>query len=265
MSAEIANEWLRLEVNPRVGASPAAFQAKIQGEWLDILRPTPRPLPEKSSLYSSFTLAPYSNRIRAARFVFAGHQYRLKANTPQGNAQHGDVRNRPWQVHYPHENALECTFDGRDFSDLNWPWPFTMRVVYSLRANRFTTELELTNVSASPMPAGFGLHPYFVRRLSGSIGDAVLGFHADGVYLTDESLIPTEGMRPIPPELDFSPARSLGDQPVDAVFGGWDGRAVLEWPGSGVRLRLEADPVFSHLTARWPWSRSAPAPTRPGN
>lgn len=260
MLAKIENETLRLEVNPGVGASPAAFQAKIQGEWADILRPTPRPLPQKSSLYSSFILAPYSNRIRAAKFVFAGREYRLEANTPQGNAQHGDVRNRPWQVHYPQANTLECTFDSRDFSDLNWPWPFTMRVVYSLREHRFATELELTNTGDSPMPAGFGLHPYFVRRLPDSIGDAVLDFHADGVYQTDESLIPTEGMKPIPTELDFSEARSLGSQQVDAVFGGWDGRAVLEWPGANVRLvmealstrsdegeRLEADPVFGHL------------------
>ncbi|HEU4743233.1 MAG TPA: aldose 1-epimerase [Meiothermus sp.] len=256
MLAKIENEALRLEVNPGLGASPAAFQAKIQGEWADILRPTPRPLPEKSSLYSSFILAPYSNRIRAAKFGFAGQEYQLEANTPQGNAQHGDVRNRPWQVHYPEANTLECTFDSRDFTDLNWPWPFTMRVVYSLREHRFATELELTNTGDSPMPAGFGLHPYFVRRLPGSIRDAVLDFHADGVYLTDESLIPTDGMKPIPPELDFSQAQSLEGQQVDAVFGGWDGRVVLEWPGANVRLVMETsfrgdsrvvDPVFGHL------------------
>ncbi|RIH81811.1 hypothetical protein Mrose_03529 [Calidithermus roseus] len=31
------------------------------------------------------------------------------------------------------------------------------------------------------------------------------------------------------------------------MFGGWEGALRLEWPHSGVRVELEADPIFSHL------------------
>jgi aldose 1-epimerase len=237
---------LRLEVNPEVGASVAAFEARLGGGWVPVMRPTPRPLPDKSSPYSSFTLAPYSNRIRGARFGFAGREYRLRPNTPEGNAQHGDVRNRPWQVEQPNPDTLLCSFESGWFEDVNWPWAFRLLKTYRLEGNLLDTVLELTNASDGPMPAGFGLHPYFVWRLPGS-QDVELQFGAKGYYRTDEGLIPEGPMGAVPAELDFSRRRALGDQKVNGVYGGWDGQAVLEWPGSGVRLRLEADPVFSHL------------------
>ncbi|WP_299430716.1 aldose 1-epimerase [uncultured Meiothermus sp.] len=238
----IETEQLRLEIAPQVGASIVAFEVKRGGERVPIMRPTPPPLPEKSSNYSSFILAPYSNRIRAARFEFEGYTYQLEPNTPEGNTQHGDVRGRPWQVFYGASSAAG-TFDSRFFEDVNWPWPFSLAVLYRLEGHTLETTLELVNQGQSPMPAGFGLHPYFVR----SLGEAVMQFGARGFYQTDASFIPHEGMQPIPGELDFSWARPVGTQPLNHVYGGWDGRAVLEWAGSNLRLLLEADPVFEHL------------------
>lgn len=238
----IENERLRLEIAPQVGASVAAFAVKQGEKWVPIMRPTPRPLPEKPSSYSSFTLAPYSNRIRAARFEFEGHTYQLKPNTPEGNAQHGDVRGRPWQVFHETSSAA-CTFDSRFFEDVNWPWPFSLAVLYRLEGNTLETTLELVNQGQSPMPAGFGLHPYFVRNL----GEAILEFSARGYYPTDASFIPRTGMQPIPAELDFSRARRVGAQPLNHVYGGWGGKAMLEWAGSHLKLLLEADPIFEHL------------------
>ena len=55
--------------------------------------------------------------------------------------------------------------------------------------------------------------------------------------------IPAE---PIAPIQDFSHGRPLGDQDFDTCFAGWDGRATISWPGSGVRahvgVRLDAGP-----------------------
>ncbi|WP_337869975.1 aldose 1-epimerase [Meiothermus sp.] len=238
----IENEWLRLKIVPQVGASIAAFEVRRGREWVPIMRPTPQPLPDKPSSYSSFTLAPFSNRIKAARFEFEGYTYQLEPNTPEGNAQHGDVRSRPWQVFHG-TNSAACTFDSRFFEDVNWPWPFSLAMLYRLEGSTLETTLELVNQGQSPMPAGFGLHPYFVRNL----GEAVLQFGASGYYPTDAGLIPNEDMQPIPDELDFSSARPVGSQPLNLVYGGWDGRAVLEWVGSHLQLLLEADPVFEHL------------------
>lgn len=245
----IENAFWQLEIAPQIGASVVNLRGRVGGGFQPIMRPTPHAALEKrsSSALSSFILAPFSNRIRGAKFAFEGREYQLKTTTPDGNTQHGDVRNRPWTLVRHDPETLEGWFDSRAHPDFNFPWAITVNVVYELEGNTFETRLEMRNVSKDPMPAGFGLHPYFVRTLGGS-SDAVLGFHALGVYETDASLIPTEGMKPVPESLDFSKPRAVGAQELNHGFG-WDGTARLEYPGSGVRLVIEADPIFSHVVA----------------
>lgn len=242
----LESQTLRLEIAPAVGAGIVAFEAKLAGQWVPVMRPTLRPLPEKSSNFSSFTLAPYSNRIREARFYFAGQTHQLKPNTPEGNAQHGDVRNRPWKAERTDAHTLVARLQTRDFPDFNWPWAFSMVQTYRLRGSLLEHTLELTNASSSPMPAGFGIHPYFERRLGGS-HECTVQFRAKGYYATDESLIPTEAMSTVPPHLDFSEARSAGERQINGVYGGFGGSIKVVWPGSGVGMYLRTDPIFEHL------------------
>ncbi len=250
MIERLENDFWKLEVAPNVGASIKSLGAK-QGSSLDaLMRVTPDGAlgQNSASPFSSFTLAPFSNRIRDAKFVFENQEYQLKATAKDGSTQHGDVRNRPWRVTRG-ENTLECAIDSRDFADFNFPFPMRMKVIYALKDNIFETQLELENVGSTRMPAGFGLHPYFVRQLAGS-NDVQLQFGATGMYETDSSFIPTSGMKPISDNFDFSKARFVGDTPINHVFGGWDGRALLEYdmPDSGSKiLKLEASEVFSHL------------------
>jgi aldose 1-epimerase len=243
------NDVWKLEIVPDVGASIYGLSAMLNGVWQPIMRPTtPEALAaKKSSACSSFTLAPFSNRIKDAKFTFRGREYQLRATSPGGGTQHGDVRNRPWRVKQT-GNTLECDFDSRDFADFNFPFAFTMRVTYSLDGSDFLTTLELENVGPEVMPAGFGIHPYFVRTLPGS-GDAVLQFGARKYYETDSSFIPNAPATQVTPELDFSNPRELADTQLNHCFTAWNGRARLEWPGSKVHVELEAGEVFSHFVA----------------
>ena len=245
----LENELWQLDIVPDVGASVYGLRARVGGAWHPVMRPTNPDAfsAKKSSACSSFTLAPFSNRIRDARFAFAGREYQLKPTSPDGGTQHGDVRNRPWKL-AELVNVLEGAFDLRDVSDFNFPFPFAMSVDYALEGSSVTTRLRLTNTGNAPMPAGFGIHPYFVRRL-GDSGEALVSWQAGKVYRTDNSLIPDGPAEPVPPELDFATPREVGQQALNHTFTDWDGTATVEWPGSGVRLRIAADPVFSHLVA----------------
>lgn len=238
----------RIQIAPDVGASVFALYARKGEEWHPVLRETPAEALEQRnpSPFSSFTLAPFSNRIRDARFTFQGRVYQLRPTSSDGNTQHGDVRGRPWSVVHANEQRLECRIDSRDFPDFNYPFPFVMSVVYRLEGNDLHTELALTNTGDGAMPAGFGLHPYFNRFVLGS-GEVQLGFEAAGIYETDDTFIPTEGMKPIPDAFDFSTPRAAGNQSLNHLYGGWDGRASLEWPDSGLRLEMTCNAVFSHL------------------
>jgi aldose 1-epimerase len=250
MIESLENDFWKLEVAPNVGASIKSLSAKQGSSLQNLMRVTPESALNGSSAsaFSSFTLAPFSNRIRDAKFVFENLEYQLKATAKDGSTQHGDVRNRPWRVTRG-ANSLECAFDSRDFADFNFPFPIRMKVIYALKDSIFETHLELENVGNSRMPAGFGLHPYFVRKFIGS-NNVQLQFGAAGIYETDSSFIPTMGMKPIPPNYDFSRSRFVGDTPINHVFGGWNGTALLEYDmveSNTKTLKLEASEVFSHL------------------
>ncbi|HEX2865165.1 MAG TPA: aldose 1-epimerase [Deinococcales bacterium] len=243
----LRNDTWVLAVDPNTGASPTSLDAIIGGQRVPVMRRTPPDVlgGGKSTYYSSFTLAPYSNRIRAARFTFRGQEHVLRPTTPEGTAQHGDVRNRPWPLART-ESSLIGSLDSRDFEDGNFPFPYVVTVEYHLNGNALTTALQLDNVGDKPMPAGGGFHPYFARTFGNSV-DARLQFNAQGVYFTGPDVMPTEGQQPIPDELNFGQTRRIGKDRFDHAFGGWDGRAVLSWGDGPYRLVMTATREFSHL------------------
>ena len=241
---------LELEILPDLGASVLNLRsvAGPSGGGRPVLRPVKLEQVETSSQCASFTLLPFSNRIRDARFTFGGEDIRLRVTTKDGLTQHGDVRNRPWQVSRVSDSHLRCTFDSRDCSDLNWPdfnWPWyvTAEVEYRLHGPHCDISVVLTNADARPMPAGMGLHPYFQRLHDGV--DPALSFDAALIYDTDERQLPTQAARPVRPGEDFRQPSPLGTRSPDATYTAWDGVARLDW---GERaLTLTADNVFSHL------------------
>ena len=243
----LQNKYLRIILCPEAGASVVACEANRSGEWLPIMRPTPPVVVAEgnSSLMASFTLAPFSNRLRDASFKFNGHTYHLQPNTPEGYAIHGDVRKRPWQIpETVTRTAVTFAFDSINFPDINFPFPFSVRVRYELRDQAFDSIFTLTNNGPTTMPAGFGFHPYFNHVLTG-LEDAVeLRASVGGVY---PELVPNEAAGPLTPEQDFSQSRPLADLVFDHCFAGWDGRASLRWPKAGVTAEFECDPIFSHL------------------
>ena len=236
----LRNECWTLEVLPALGASVLNLSA---ASGRPVLRPVDLANVKSSSNTAAFALMPFSNRIRDARFEFEGRTVQLRPAAGSPNTQHGDVRNRPWQIETQTDSKLSCTFDSRNFSDMNWPWPFTARMEYHLHGPHYDVALTLTNAGEEQMPAGIGLHPYFVRRQDGQ--EPTVQFAAGGWYGAGPDSIPDQGAQAIPPRLDFSAARQVGPEQIDAVFASWDGTAQLTWPARS--LTLSADNVFSHL------------------
>jgi aldose 1-epimerase len=239
----IENSQWRLSLSAKLGASPTALQAQIGGEWQDILRPTAPELLEgtSSAKFSSYTLAPWSNRIPNGIFTFQGQTHQLRVNIgKEQTARHGDVQDRAWKV-INHGSSLECSFDSSWFPGINFPFPFSMTITHTLKNSMYITVMTLTNTGSSPMPAGMGIHPYFVRRNS----TPELWFQANNIYLTDSSNVPTKAAEPIPERFDFNTQKPLSDLEVDHVYQGWDGELRLVW--EDITLYLEGTEVFEHL------------------
>jgi aldose 1-epimerase len=247
----VQNTFWRLTISPEFGASPHALEHQIDGVWVPIMRPSHAGALEagRSTNFSSYILAPYSNRIKAGTFGFRGQQYQLRPNWHDGQTIHGDVHGEPWHVTKLDSSTLNCEIDSGQISNLNFPFPYRVRCQYKLEDDQFITTLELTNTGAETMPAGFGIHPYFQRRIPGSSGDCTLEFDASGWYQASnpKDPIPDAAAGSVPADKNFLQARAINDQFIDGVFNGFAGSATLAWPGSGWKMKLEADPIFSHF------------------
>jgi aldose 1-epimerase len=114
-----------------------------------------------------------------------------------------------------------------------------------------TTELFVTNLGDSPMPAGVGFHPYFMRRLWAAADDVRVAVRTSGRY-------PGAGMigggRPTADSVTtaLGAGGPLGGLELDDVFAGFDGRATIEWPSSGVSLAFECSPELGHAVVYAP-------------
>ena len=257
---ELANDRLRVVVNPAKGGMIMAFAVRRRSEWIDVT-PDAR-LPETQMRAASWLMLPYSNRIRDGKFTFEGREHVL-ANA-KNHAIHGDVRNRPWKVVEQTPSRLVLELDSASFPDFNWPWPILARVEIEADGDRLVQRLKLENRGDTTMPAGFGWHPYFRRWLSRDGEPVELQFRVtrvhpdgspDGLPNDKADGLPDGPSVPLPPKLDFSKSRPLGDLRLDACFGGFDGRAEIGWPESGVRLFMECSPNVTHLVCFAPADR----------
>jgi aldose 1-epimerase len=112
-----------------------------------------------------------------------------------------------------------------------------------------TVELTLQNESDAPMPAGLGWHPYFSRTPRAAITADVRA-----IWLTDEEMMPTALAEP-PPAADLSQGVPADAVALDNCFAGWSRRAVIDWPESGRRLVMTAEPPLDFLVVYTPVGR----------
>lgn len=119
-------------------------------------------------------LFPFPGRIAGGRFEFGGRSYRLEAGDGRGNAIHGFVLDRPWQVVERSERRVVGRFHASKVEPALlklWPADFALICAYELRGNTLASEFTVENPGDGPLPFGLGTHPYF-RLPLGPAGNA---------------------------------------------------------------------------------------------
>ena len=237
---------LRLSVDHQHGGSILGLEYRDDSAgWLRVIS---RNVPgeEPANKPPSFTMAPWTNRIRDARFTFRGISHQLRVSSGDGTAIHGDVRARPWAIIDRTPVSASLGFDSRRFADVNFPFPFTSKIRFDLSTGKLRIDLSVTNVGDQPMPAGCGIHPYFPRLLS-------------GVEETVEMTAPCAGRYPVkdclptgPAQLDeltehFAQMRPIPQSEINDVFAGYGGWAKAVWPKSRVAMEMNSSPNLGHL------------------
>lgn len=247
-------------VAPALGANWFRYSVLHRGSAIEALAvpPTFAELRQRPSRWGTPVLFPFPNRLRYGRFAFQGHTYQFEPNTRQGHHIHGLVIMQSFQVERTeaHEQGavLACTLRSQDVPQIEqqFPFPFVLRLQFTLRDGRMQQTVEVENTGGSPMPMGFGTHPYFAVPLApGGERDACrIQVPAAASWELDADRIPTGRVLPVEGTLDLRSGRTLEGTSYDHVFtalqpaDGWS-TCRLEDPAAGLALVTRAGyPVF---------------------
>lgn len=230
---------LAVDLAPSAGGSILRFTV----DGADILKPAAAGTVDsgRGNEAACYPLVPYSNRIANGRLAFGGRRVEVEPNwLGIRHPMHGDGWSAAWQVEHADESTADLLYvhDGRS----GWPFRYRARQTFRLTGDALTVAMTIDNREPHAVPAGLGLHPFFVRD-----PDTLLTTRVRLVWLADEEVLPVR-QAPLPPHWDFANGGSVeAAAPLDNCFEGWDGRAVVVWPGRRIRLHLEASDLFRCL------------------
>ncbi|MDB5885949.1 MAG: aldose 1-epimerase [Polaromonas sp.] len=221
---------LMLDVLPAVGGSIARFDYLGPEGRQPLLRGTDSPYSDVLEA-ACFPLVPYANRIRGGVFQCDGREIRLAGNLA-GDASplHGQGWRAAWLAENVASDRLDMVYR---HAAGEWPWDYEARQQLVLSAEGLSMKLSCQNLSATPMPCGLGLHPYYPCT-PGTLLDTSVA----SVWTVDADVLPVE-------QLPAAGRYSLHHRPIcgqdlDNGFGGWGGTARITWPESGRGLQLDA-------------------------
>ena len=190
-----------------------------------------------------FPLVPFSNRVRNGRFNFGGREVQLSPNfPPEPHTIHGHGWQTSWAVEERSDSSLTTGFTHQADA---WPWPYRARQHYKLSPDALEVTISITNMGDEPLPAGLGIHPYFVRTARSRLATEV-----DKVWLSDDDFMPSE-LVTVPREWDLN-GLDPNSVSLDNNFTGWSGTAVIDWQDRHARLIMTADDLFKFLVVYTP-------------
>jgi aldose 1-epimerase len=180
-----------------------------------------------------FAMAPWVSRVRDSRFQFRSRRVQLKPETDPRLGQfsiHGEVWRAPWRL--IEASPTSVTMQIGPGADGAWPWDYSCVQTVALDERGLTMTLCLRSHSDEPFPCTFGLHPYFARRADSRLTARV----------RHRAILSPDGM----PHGEEDGSRRWRNEPItrgveDHCYRGWDGVAVIAFPGEGFQVRLHAE------------------------
>jgi aldose 1-epimerase len=235
-----------IEIAPSCGGAWIALRHRHRGQWRDVGRPADAVALHGGDCLglTAWPLVPYSNRVPRGRVraAVAPPEVRLSPTDERFSMPiHGSGWKRPWEVTDQSDQhcVMQLTAPATD-----WPWAFQATQSVILEDDLLRISLVLRNDSKLDMPSGIGWHPYFVRTPQATLTmalawrDEPVDLDAPGPYRRNALQHPWN-----PPA-----AVTLASlAPLDHCFGGWDGRATLQWP----EWRLAMDLIAVGALARY--------------
>jgi aldose 1-epimerase len=180
-----------------------------------------------------FPMIPFANRIEDSRFRYDGATVSAAANVAgTRHVIHGHGWQSAWNVADRSDTA--CTMVYRREASSDWPWRYEGRQAFEILGNSLRITLAVRNLSASPMPCGLGLHPFFPAS-----DGASLQLEAERIWNGHLREFPRERI-PVPPELSFRDNAPVSDRVgTDHCYDGWRRRAVVTYASARHAVVIE--------------------------
>lgn len=115
--------------------------------------------PDVANSFAGVTLAPWPNRLAGGTWNFKGEALTAPANDGKGNANHGLVFDRKFEIE--EQSASRVKFSIQLGSDLVYPFDVSVEVTYELIGEELSSEISATNKGSVAAPIALGTHPYF--------------------------------------------------------------------------------------------------------
>lgn len=201
-------------------------------------------------LWSGTTLVPWPNRIRDGRYVFDGEEHLLPVNEPErGTALHGLAGALEWRMTHRSDDAL--TLAATIYPQPGWAGVLRVEVTHTVGDGTVTVDWRAENVGTTPVPFGYGSHPYF---LFDDLADVTLSSPFDTELRVDDRLLPTE-LGEVTKDHDFRQPHPLGAAEFDTAFTDAPKQWVVRLDGPEHAVTIWAD-------ERHPWMQCYTHPKR---
>ena len=218
----ISDGPIDIELLPEVGAR---FH-RLRAFGHDLLRTPddPRAYAREPFLWGAYVMAPWCNRIEAVPTRVGDRTVDLRPGFPDRTAIHGQVASAAWTRRDEGTFAIRAGGDG-------WPWPYEVEERVSVAGSGLRVALRLTNLADEPMPAGIGLHPWFVGPLDIAVAASRVAPNLD----------PAGGSGEVAGRCDLRRMVPVPDD-IDATWLDVAERAVdLRWPALGLEATMRLD------------------------
>lgn len=174
---------------------------------------------KKNDWFKGAVLFPFPNRICDGKYTFEGKAYTLEINeASRQTAIHGLVYKMPFEVVATNQTEseaeinLQTTYDGHL---AGYPFPFTLFLQFKISdADGLTFSIKATNTGQTPMPFGFGWHPYFVVG-GGTANQWQMQLPVNNRLEVDNRLLPTGNLSPY---TTFGQPTTIGNTELDTGF-----------------------------------------------
>ena len=221
-----------LSIIQEIGGYITRYCLKTEEQVFEILRPATLEEISTGNLLKKgcFPLVPFSNRIRNGRFSFQGQHIKMSPNlSHEVHTIHGQGWKNPWTVIKVEKNRAMIEY--RHSPD-DWPFAYLAHQCFELLGSALTVTLQITNCGKSAMPAGMGLHPYFVRTPM-----ATITAKTEKMWINDFENMPLR-LELVPETELLNQGLIVNQNVMDNIFTGWNREVLISWPEWNAKLKI---------------------------